>query len=654
MNEADSSDTGEWQPAEQGGLHVATPAPFGTSLNDTWRSSFPEAPTVQILVLTYNRAASLRRLLASLQAADYEGLPQHNLRVCVDRSVTGDVDAETLEVLHNVTWSCGILEVLLQPVHRGLAGQWHTCWGKQAKTLMRIRSEVSQQGAGRASAIGVFLEDDMQVSPLWALWLVRAALAYKDHPHIKHFTLQRPQIRATDGRPLGAQIPLGSGVFGYRLFGSWGFASFRKPWEEFLLWDASQSAGSSQARVPGLIMNDWWLAGMQAGKTDSMWGVHFHTFNKVHDYFTLFCNLGGSLAWGANWMEAGEHYARAASGPDSSLVRIWRREYELFPESPVLLDWDGRPVHFSESTRADALWHLRSAMAAASPTHLADTTVGLTLVNSAFLPFVRSWLANTQHMANVHARTVLVCLDSDCLEGLRAEDQASAVAFIVGLDWHQFIPQQVNNMTSLDGFSLPAFLPFETSNYSLLMLARLNLATQLASTCTPFLMFETDSYWAKDPFKWIAEAPWGNLSDRQRNRPHDPVDFVGYIDSSTGAYGGGLFHVPCGCNSGRFMQGWLSAALALATSDGEASLMRAPDQLSLYAHVKAVWSELNVRHFPPRAFPSGLWYQSQPRGQSAEDEYRDSGIVIVQFNWLRGIETKITRAKAHGHWFEER
>ena len=333
------------------GLSATKPAkPAADSVAAKFKAAFPDAPAVQVLVLTYKRVKPLGRLLKSLKDANYTGLPPHHLRVCVDRPAKDPVHTEVLDSLKDFDWPHGNFEVGLQREHQALAGQWINCWDG-ASMERQFAPSGSPPMDDSAASVSMVLEDDMDVSPQWAQWQVRAGIAYRDNKQIQGFSLQRPQIRAVDAQPVQKFLPSGQLVVGYRLLGSWGYGAYRSMWRKFVAWQKAAAAADEDPSVPGLVMSRWWANFKRTGRTHTMWTMWFIKYCADNDVFTLFGNLGGRNAWGANWREAGEHFSGKSPGPDSDVIKVWKPEYGVFPEKPYLMDWSGEEVKLSRALR---------------------------------------------------------------------------------------------------------------------------------------------------------------------------------------------------------------------------------------------------------------------------------------------------------------
>lgn len=110
------------------------------------------AALLRILVLTYKRADSLSRCLASLNDAEYDG-KKVKVEIHLDRGKNETVDNKTLEVANSFVFKHGRVTVRVKTHHVGVIGQWLWSW--------RVPED-------NTSEIAVFVEDDITLSPYFA------------------------------------------------------------------------------------------------------------------------------------------------------------------------------------------------------------------------------------------------------------------------------------------------------------------------------------------------------------------------------------------------------------------------------------------------------------------------------------------------------
>jgi len=187
---------------------------------------------VRIIVLTYARATSLKRLLTSLQHADYRQDTAH-LHIWVDRKNGGAPDAETVSVSKEAcaAWKHGDCNVHIREHNVGLRVQWLTTWdaslpnGLTEKTLEK----------------SVILEDDLEVSTHFWRWLRYCHASYGHRSDFSGCTLQRAALCAKRCPTLKGGPPNVDSNFMYPLVGSWGYSPGAKHWTKFTKWVSIQS-----------------------------------------------------------------------------------------------------------------------------------------------------------------------------------------------------------------------------------------------------------------------------------------------------------------------------------------------------------------------------------------------------------------------------
>lgn len=307
----------------------ACPSCPPSSSSSEWRGSPPK--TLQILVLTYNRAEALQRLLTSVHAADYTGWDAVHVKICLDASKgDGKPDAATLAVAKGFSWptELGQSEVHEWPTNQGLAQQWFKCWDPDAPG---------------AADMGLFLEDDLEVSQHHAKWLVAAGTEYASDARVASYGYQRVSLRAYGGGTLKLPAEVRTPYFGYRLLATWGFATRREDWSAFLAWrKARVIATKDPPLVPGLEPSKWYADFIQKGTTGTMWSMWYIRWAHEAGVYTLYANLPAGHSLAANWREAGEHFSGATKGPDAPLWRAWSEsEVDFRRESTPFIDWTG-------------------------------------------------------------------------------------------------------------------------------------------------------------------------------------------------------------------------------------------------------------------------------------------------------------------------
>jgi len=132
-------------------------SPAGTLASMCTRPEFVHATlNVTVVVFAWRRLESLRRLLISLEGAEYCGA-----RVPIVVMADMGSDAEVLKYVQSFGWSHGTKELVL---HEGPARGIRGMWIHMFRTL------------GERNVLP--FEDDIEVSPLYYWWLVRSLREY--------------------------------------------------------------------------------------------------------------------------------------------------------------------------------------------------------------------------------------------------------------------------------------------------------------------------------------------------------------------------------------------------------------------------------------------------------------------------------------------
>jgi hypothetical protein len=300
-------------------------------------------PIQRVIVLTMNRDASLTRLLNSLTKSEYDG-DRIDLDVWVDHPPEGakpSAHEETDRVVaaaRACEWPHGVRSIYTRTRNAGLYEQWIYTWNVTDESTEAV----------------VILEDDLEVSEKYYLWLKRARAAYASDPSIAALTLQRGELRprqirgvATGKLRVNARHP----VFKYQLLGTWGFAPQKAAWLEFRAWYEEMRAKKAKPYVDHLMTTDWYKAQEKAAGGEvatTMWSQWFIKFSDVKHYFTLYANLADGTTLATNWREGGMHYSNKPPSRDFSTFIGDPTEFS-FPEKPIHLDWSGQEIQRDQS-----------------------------------------------------------------------------------------------------------------------------------------------------------------------------------------------------------------------------------------------------------------------------------------------------------------
>ncbi|KAL3931749.1 MAG: hypothetical protein SGPRY_000993 [Prymnesium sp.] len=268
---------------------------------------------VSVYVFAWRRMASLKRTIESLQRAEYCGryLP---LRIHID----GGARPEVIEYIRSVEWVQGEKTVVSYHdlgLSLGIRGMW-----TRAVQSLRPNEHVLP------------LEDDIEVSPLYYWWLLRAAREYGDlnDPQlikarrlvgISLYTPRLNEISYPQTKWLPSQAT-SSPVFLLQVPCSWGalfvgsawaefinfyqirtkapFFNFSQEWEQRGIGKDREPLGDPRLFIPYARSNVW----------PRSWKRFMIDFMFGRGYVMLYPNLPHQTAFSTTYMERGGHSAK--------------------------------------------------------------------------------------------------------------------------------------------------------------------------------------------------------------------------------------------------------------------------------------------------------------------------------------------------------
>ena len=135
----------------------------------------------------------------------------------------------------------------------------------------------------------VILEDDLEVSRYFSVWLMAAHHRFKDEEDVCGISLMRPHIRAADPLNEGLlenSIPTGTTVLQYRLFGTWGYAPRSVAWQDFRMFYGEKSQDSAfSPTVAGIKPSQFYERLKTMSSQHKMWSMwHIFFMHQRHCY----------------------------------------------------------------------------------------------------------------------------------------------------------------------------------------------------------------------------------------------------------------------------------------------------------------------------------------------------------------------------------
>lgn len=169
---------------------------------------------VAIVVVAYNRPASLQRLLRSLSMASYPH--EVDLVISIDKGGSDEVS----KIAHAFDWNFGRFRVIENPVNLGLRRHIIQC-GDMTSEYEHV----------------IVLEDDLFVSPAFFNFAMQAAKFYEGDDRIAGISLYKHAWNYLCNRPFEPLVEKGD-VFFLQHAMSWGQIWSRRAWEGFKSWYA--------------------------------------------------------------------------------------------------------------------------------------------------------------------------------------------------------------------------------------------------------------------------------------------------------------------------------------------------------------------------------------------------------------------------------
>jgi len=279
-----------------------------------------------ITVLTMNRVDSFKRLLASLQATNYDG-DLINLVIKIDASADND---EVKDIAESFQFMHGCKKVIVAEKNQGLAMSWFNAW--------MPKHDFDH---------GIILEDDIEMAPrVWYIWLKKAWRTYDDATSpaddlagislcqqrgVVQLPRRKPKEITNDYRP-----------YLYPLMGSHGFSPHPKQWKKFILWIQTIDVKSFDISTPGLSTSGFWKS-QNKKQRRQMWTQYFIYFTVRNNLFLLYQTLPRGETLAAHWREKGEHFNGKTVGKEFELAVEVDAQFPPYA-SLQRYGWDAEPI----------------------------------------------------------------------------------------------------------------------------------------------------------------------------------------------------------------------------------------------------------------------------------------------------------------------
>lgn len=244
---------------------------------------------VSVNIITQNRVHSLTRLLKSLTNAHYVGDV-----VPISFNMDSRVDEATLKLVKSFNWPHGPKILRRRIIQGGL-----------------IRAVSESWYPSSDDDYGLLLEDDIEVSPYYYLWIKYALLAYHydpliSLPELSSISLYTPRlVEVVKERPKWNGTEFFKHIhpntpYLHQLPCSWGAVFFPKQWREFYVYmnmRFTEDAKQNPVQIPKSRTNGW----------QASWKKFLIDMMYLRGYVSLYPNFPSQASFSTNHMEAGAH-----------------------------------------------------------------------------------------------------------------------------------------------------------------------------------------------------------------------------------------------------------------------------------------------------------------------------------------------------------
>ncbi len=225
-----------------------------------------------IIVVTFNRLHSLKRLLKSLISANYYGFNPVNLIISIDGGGAQDI----LEYSNDFYWPFGKKEVIFSSINLGLRSHIIKCGD-----LSNDKGDI------------IVLEDDCIVGPEYYQFATDALNFYRHSEKIAGISLYSYMINEYAQAPFFPVYDQFDNYF-MQVPSSWGQAWTREQWQKFRKYYNSKPIIGASDRLPEDVKN-W---------PESSWKKYFYKYLVEADHYIVYPIQSHT----SNFSEIGSHY----------------------------------------------------------------------------------------------------------------------------------------------------------------------------------------------------------------------------------------------------------------------------------------------------------------------------------------------------------
>ena len=271
-----------------------------------------------IVVIAYNRIEPMKRLLKSVEAAEYPFATDVNLVISIDRAKDGS-NEDVVKAANDFVWSHGEKQIIYREENYGLKRHVLTC-GDLSETYGSV----------------ILLEDDLYVSPSFYRFALEALTFVSEDNRIGGVSLYNHRFNVHVREPFEA-IDDCSDNWYFQFASSWGQAFTAGQWRSFKAW-LEENDGRNLA-APDMPKN-------VSGWSDKSWLKYYIKYLIETDRYFLY----PMISYTTNFAEEGTHASETVNDLQVPIAGVWpltksfnfrnlsdaRNVYDAFFENVIL------------------------------------------------------------------------------------------------------------------------------------------------------------------------------------------------------------------------------------------------------------------------------------------------------------------------------
>lgn len=288
----------------------------------------------RLIVITYNRAQSLAKLLRTIDELELDG-DSGALEIWIDVNKQGISHNETVQVAKGFNWKKGPTRVHIQTSHAGIYGQWIDTW--------RPKNPDSKE-------LALILEDDISISKYSYRWIKAVHQFYGSNPDFAGSSLTSDEQKSHDGSFKVLSAPKNDTIFMYKCIGTWGFSPRTSMWTDFQDWYHEHILKKDFHPYVANMVGTAWYKGFEAsGRADTMWEQWLIYYTDKEKLFTIYNNLkivngDTKSCLCINRREVGLHVGSKGREDYCTLLDRWEDKFVSFSNHIKKLDWNGNAI----------------------------------------------------------------------------------------------------------------------------------------------------------------------------------------------------------------------------------------------------------------------------------------------------------------------